>query len=62
MLTGLRRVRERLSTEYLSLVRHHVSDADVQIDRLTARLGYTERELVELDRQRRLAEQLQALS
>lgn len=62
MLAGLRRVRERLSTEYLSLVRHHVSDADIQIDRLTARLGYVDRELIELDRQRRLAEKLQALS
>ena len=34
----------------------------MQIDRLTPRLGYIERELVELDRQRRLAEQLQTLS
>ena len=61
-LSGLRRIRERISGEYLSLVRHHVSDADIQIERLTTRLGYVDRELVELDRQRRLAEQLQVLS
>jgi hypothetical protein len=55
-------VRDQLTSEYLSLVRNYISDADVEIDRLTVRLGYIDRELVDLDRQRKLAEQLETLS
>ena len=62
MLRGLASIRDQLTSEYLSLVRHYVSDADVEIERLTMRLGYVDRELIDLDRQRRLAEQLEELS
>ena len=62
MVRGLTSVRDQLTSEYLSLVRHYVSDADVEIDQLTTRLGYLDRELVDMERQRRLAEQLEALS
>jgi hypothetical protein len=43
-------------------VRNYVTDADVEIERLTVRLGYIDREFVDLERQRKLAEQLEALS
>lgn len=62
LLRGMTSVRDQLTSEYLSLVRNYVSDADVEIDRLTVRLGYIDRELVHLERQRKLAEQLETLS
>jgi hypothetical protein len=62
MLRGLMSIRDQLTSEYLSLVRHHVSDADVEIEHLTTRLGYLDRELIDFERQRRLAEQLEKLS
>jgi hypothetical protein len=62
LLRGMTTIRERLSSEYLSLVRHYVSDADVEIERLLTRLGYIDREIIDLERQRRLAEQLEELS
>ena len=62
MLRGLSSIRDQLTSEYLPLVRNYVSDADVEIDQLTTRLGYLDRELIDLDRQRRLAEQLEELS
>ena len=62
LLRGMTSVRDQLTSEYLPLVRNYVSDADVEIDRLTVRLGYIDRELVDLERQRRLAAQLETLS
>jgi AAA domain len=62
MLRGLASVRDQLTSEYLSLVRNYVSDADIEIEQLSTRLGYLNRELVDLERQRRLAEQLEVLS
>jgi hypothetical protein len=58
-LTG---VRDALATEYLNLTRNYLTEADAQIDRLNSRLGYSERELIELHRERQLAEQLDELS
>lgn len=58
-LTG---VRDALATEYLNLTRNYLTEADAQIDRLNSRLGYSERELIELQRERHLAEQLAELS
>jgi hypothetical protein len=55
-------VRDTLATEYLNLTRNFLTEADAQIDRLNSRLGYTERELIELQRERNLAEQLAELS
>jgi hypothetical protein len=62
LLRGMTSVRDQLTSEYLSLVRNYVTDADVEIERLTVRLGYIDREFVDLERQRKLAEQLEALS
>lgn len=58
-LTG---VRDALASEYLNLTRNYLTEADAQIDRLNSRLGYSERELIELQRERQLAEQLAELS
>ena len=58
-LTG---IRDALATEYLNLTRNYLTEADAQIDRLNSRLGYSERELIELQRERQLAEQLAELS
>lgn len=58
-LTG---VRDALAIEYLNLTRNYLTEADAQIDRLNSRLGYSERELIELQRERQLAEQLAELS
>jgi hypothetical protein len=58
-LTG---VRDTLATEYLNLTRNYLTEADAQIDRLNSRLGYSERELIDLQRERQLAEQLAELS
>ncbi len=55
-------VRDALATEYLNLTRNYLTEADAQIDRLNSRLGYSERELIEVQRERRLAEQLAELS
>ncbi|AUX68222.1 hypothetical protein CHX26_00670 [Porphyrobacter sp. HT-58-2] len=58
-LTG---IRDTLATEYLNLTRNYLTETDAQIDRLNSRLGYSERELIELQRERQLAEQLAELS
>lgn len=55
-------VRDRLASEYLSRTRHHLTDADTKIDELTARLGYIDRELEELDSQKQLALRLADLA
>lgn len=58
-LTG---VRDALAREYLNLTRNYLTEADAQIDQLNSRLGYSERELIELQRERQLAEQMATLS
>lgn len=55
-------VRDALAREYLNLTRNYLTEADAQIDHLNSRLGYSERELIELQRERQLAEQLAELS
>ena len=61
-LRTLQAMRDRLASEYLSLTRHYVTEADVSIEQLSSRVGYLDRELVELERQGELAEQLELLS
>lgn len=58
-LTG---VRDALAREYLNLTRNYLTEADAQIDQLNSRLGYSEREMIELQRERQLAEQMATLS
>lgn len=55
-------VRDALAREYLNLTRNYLTEADAQIDHLNSRLGYSERELIDLQRERQLAEQLAELS
>lgn len=55
-------LRDRLANEYLSITRNFLTEADAQIDQLTGRAGYLERELVEIQKERLLAQQLNELS
>lgn len=58
----LTNLRDRLAGEYLAITRDYLTEADAQIDQLTGRAGYLECELVEIQKERLLAEQLQDLS
>lgn len=55
-------IRDGIAAEYLNLTRNYLTEADAQIDRLTSRVGYLERELIDLQREQSLADQLNALS
>jgi uncharacterized Zn finger protein (UPF0148 family) len=55
-------LRDRLSSEYLSLTRNYLTEADARIDQLTMRLGYLNRELQDVERDARLAAELESLA
>ena len=55
-------LRDRLAAEYLRVTRNFLTEADAQIDQLTNRVGYLERELIDLQKERLLAQQLSELS
>ena len=55
-------IRDALAGELLSISRGYVTENDAQIDRLNARAGYLERELIDINRERELAQQLAELS
>lgn len=59
---SLQVLRKIASDEFIALNRHYLTDADIEIDRLSIRLGYLDRELIDLDREVRLSTELQALS
>lgn len=68
-LTAIRRklekrtaIRDTLAAEYIRISRDFLTENDALINRLTGRIGYLERELVEIERERGLAEQLYQLS
>jgi hypothetical protein len=61
-LVKLSAVRDALVAEFLKIGRSYLTEADARIDRLTSRIGYLERELVDIGRERALAEQLAELS
>jgi hypothetical protein len=61
-LEKLSAVRDALAAEYLRVGKSYLTEADARIDRLTSRIGYLERELVDIGRERALAEQLAELS
>ncbi|MET4740286.1 hypothetical protein ABIF73_004425 [Bradyrhizobium japonicum] len=54
-LDGLQRIRSALSDELLDRSRHYLTEADARIEVLTRSVGYFDRELIDLDRDRRLA-------
>jgi uncharacterized protein YoxC len=60
-LDKLRQLRERIASEYLSITRNYLTEADAKIETLTIRVGYLDRELVDLERQAQLAEKLESL-
>jgi hypothetical protein len=55
-------IRDALAAEYLRLGKDYLTEADARIDHLTSRIGYLERELVDIGRERNLAQQLDELS
>jgi predicted nucleic acid-binding Zn-ribbon protein len=61
-LGGLQRVRSLLSEELLGRSRHYLTEADARIDALTKSVGYLERELIDIDRERRLATEVTELA
>ncbi len=61
-LGGLQRVRSLLSDELLDRSRHYLTEADAKIEALTRSVGYFDRELVDLDRERRLAVEVTELA
>lgn len=61
-LNGMQRVRNFLSNELLTRSRHHLTDADSKIEELTRSVGYLDRELVDLERERRLAGEVTELA
>ncbi|MDB5600838.1 MAG: hypothetical protein JWN71_2882 [Xanthobacteraceae bacterium] len=61
-LEKLSAVRDTLAMEYLRVGRNYLTETDAKIDRLTSRLGYLERELIDISRERALAQQLAELS
>lgn len=60
-LGGMQRVRNILSGELLTRSRHHLTDADTKIEELTRFVGYLDRELVDLEREHRLASEVTQL-
>jgi DNA repair exonuclease SbcCD ATPase subunit len=61
-LGGLQRVRSLLSEELLDRSRHYLTETDAKIDALTKSVGYLERELIDIDRERRLATEVTELA
>lgn len=61
-LAKLRRMRELVSQEYGSISINFSTEADARIDALTRRVGYLDRELIDIDRERRMAEEVAQLS
>ncbi|MHA6299831.1 hypothetical protein [Devosia sp. CAU 1758] len=61
-LTKLRRMRDLVSQEYNSISLNFSTETDARIDALTRRVGYLDRELVDIDRERRMAEEVAQLS
>jgi hypothetical protein len=61
-LIGLKKLRERMSEELLSQSRHYLTEADAKIDSLMRSIGYLDRELIDIERERRLADELTQLA
>ncbi len=61
-LAKLRRLRDLIASEYFGSSRHFSTESDAEIDQLTRRIGYLDRELVDLDRERRVADEVAQLS
>ena len=57
-LGGLHRIRTILAGEFQSASRSYTTEHDAEIDKLTRRLGYLERELLDIERERRVANEV----
>ena len=61
-VSGIKAIRDTLSAEYIRLGENFLTEADAEINQLTARIGYLQRELVETEKEKALALQLASLS
>jgi hypothetical protein len=61
-LTKLRRMRDLLATEYFGAARTFTTEISATIDKLTRRMGFLDRELIDLDRERRVGQEVAQLS
>ncbi len=61
-LGSMKLMRNLISEEVLNRSRHFLTEADAKIDELTRTVGYHDRELVDIERERRLAAELTDLS
>ncbi|MBY3595039.1 hypothetical protein [Rhizobium bangladeshense] len=61
-LGSIKLMRNIISEEVLSRSRHFLTEADARIDELTRAVGYHDRELVDIERERRLAAEVTELS
>jgi uncharacterized coiled-coil DUF342 family protein len=61
-LGSIKVVRHLLSEELLTHSRHYLTEADARIEALTRSVGYHDRELIDIERERRLASEVTDLS
>ena len=61
-LGSMKLMRNLISEEVLNRSRHFLTEADAKIDELTRTVGYHDRELVDIERERRLAAEVTELS
>lgn len=61
-LGSMKLMRNLISEEVLNRSRHFLTEADAKIDELTRTVGYHDRELVDIERERRLAAEVSDLS
>ena len=61
-IASLSTVQKALSVRFAEISLNFVSETDARIDSLTSRLGYLDREIVDLERERKIADQIDNLS
>jgi hypothetical protein len=55
-------IRDLLMTEFMSISRNHVSEADSAIDILSVKVGYIERSLIDIEQQERMSAEVSTLT
>jgi hypothetical protein len=61
-IAKLSTLRDIAGNEYVGLTRNYLTEASAKIDELTSRLGYMEREIIDIERERHLAEKLRQIA